>query len=184
MATDPAPFLSTIVGTSAGLVAIVGGLLVARFVSLDSDQRGNRKILIAASERLASARQRAADARRNLVAWHATAFFNSSVTATIGQGNSDLDVLKRLADWSFGDAELRPFVTEVVEEFARAREALADRISASDDEWDTFRRITPDLPEIRWPHIWKEATRSRSALGVEFGGDPVDLSLKPQHALA
>ena len=38
MATDPAPFLSTIIGTSATLVAIVGGLLVARLVSLDSDE--------------------------------------------------------------------------------------------------------------------------------------------------
>jgi hypothetical protein len=57
--TDPAPFLSTVVLASAGLVAIVGGLLVARFVSLDSEQRGSRKVLADTRERLESARRRA-----------------------------------------------------------------------------------------------------------------------------
>jgi hypothetical protein len=39
---DPAPFLSTVILASAAFVAIVGGLLVARFVGLDSDQQTMR----------------------------------------------------------------------------------------------------------------------------------------------
>jgi hypothetical protein len=59
MATDPTPFLSTIAGASSGPVAIVGGLLVARFVSLDSEQRGAQHVLDDTEARLATARQRA-----------------------------------------------------------------------------------------------------------------------------
>lgn len=58
MIVDPAPFLSTIITTSAALVAIIGGLLVARFISLDSDQRTSRKVLTSARERLDVARRR------------------------------------------------------------------------------------------------------------------------------
>jgi len=56
---DPALFLSTIILASGALVAIIGGLLAARFVGLDADQQTNRRVLIAADGRLASARRRA-----------------------------------------------------------------------------------------------------------------------------
>jgi hypothetical protein len=68
---DPAPFLSTVILASAALVAIVGGLLVTRFVGLDSDQQTSRKLLADASDRLAIARKRAEVARQNLIRWSA-----------------------------------------------------------------------------------------------------------------
>ena len=58
MTPDPALFLSTIILASGALVAIIGGLLVARFVGLDTDQQSNRRVLTAADGRLASARRR------------------------------------------------------------------------------------------------------------------------------
>ena len=64
--TDPTPFLATVVGTSVTLAAIVGGLLVARFVSIDSDQRTNRRVLADAHERLGAARDCVAAARREM----------------------------------------------------------------------------------------------------------------------
>ena len=72
---DPSPFLSTIVGTSATLVAIVGGLLVARFVGLDSDQRRIRKVLADARGRLGAAEDRSKAAARDVVEFDARAFF-------------------------------------------------------------------------------------------------------------
>lgn len=54
MGSDPGTFLSTIILASAGLVAIIGGLLVARFVGLDTDERSNRRVLMDAASRLAS----------------------------------------------------------------------------------------------------------------------------------
>jgi len=87
--TDPAPFLSTIILASAGLVAIIGGLLVARFVSLDSDQRGSRKITSEARDRLDSARQRSKAARTSRLDWHAGFFFRGAVLNVVSQGISD-----------------------------------------------------------------------------------------------
>ena len=74
---DPAPFLSTIITTSAALVAIIGGLLVARFISLDSDQRASRTILAGARERLELARRRAQSAWGGILRWDAGGFFRT-----------------------------------------------------------------------------------------------------------
>jgi hypothetical protein len=65
---DPTPFLSTITGASAGLVAIIGGLLVNRFVGIDSEQQGAQAVLEQAEERLRIARARAEAAKQ---AWEA-----------------------------------------------------------------------------------------------------------------
>jgi hypothetical protein len=62
----PDPFLSTITSISAALVAIVGGLLIARFVTLDGDQQGATKVLAEAEERAPTARRRADDAQQRL----------------------------------------------------------------------------------------------------------------------
>ena len=157
MGSDPGPFLSTIILASAGLVAIIGGLLVARFVGLDTDERGNRRVLIDAAERLASARRRAADARYNLLAWDARSFLNDSkVLDTIGQGVSELEDLRRLETCPLSDQELRPFVAEVVEEFALARQVLAGYVPSPDEDWQQFRRATANLPQIRWPWVWEK----------------------------
>jgi hypothetical protein len=150
-------FLSTIILASAGLVAIIGGLLVARFVGLDTDERGNRRVLVDAAERLAAARRRAADARYNLLAWEARGFLNDSdVLDAIGQGISDPEALRRLEDCPLSDQELRPFVAEVVEEFSVARQLLAGYVPAPDEDWERFRRATSSLPQIRWPWVWEK----------------------------
>jgi hypothetical protein len=161
--TDPAPFLSTIALASAGLVAIVGGLLIARFVSLDSDQRGSRKTMDEARARLDSARQRARDARDNHLDWHAGLFFRGPVLKALSKGISDPAVLMRLdVGWPFTEQELQPYAADVAGEFVRARATLAEHESAIDqfgglDAWDDFRRVTSDLPEIRWGRVWEEA---------------------------
>lgn len=111
MATDPTPFLSTIVATSAALVAIIGGLLVARFVGLDSDQRGSRKVLTDADDRLMLARTRERAAWQEVLRWDADEFFNSRtvVKAIVDQGVTSVDDLTRIASWRHTPAELDPF---------------------------------------------------------------------------
>ena len=157
MTTDPTPFLSTIVVTSAALVAIIGGLLVARFVSLDSDQRASRKVLGDAADRLAVARDRARTARQNVLRWEAYDFFESEavVEAVVDEGVTSAAELMRIANWPHEAAELAPFAAEVADEAKRAREALAGRVSDSDGFWGEFRRAHPDLPDDRWPQVWE-----------------------------
>jgi hypothetical protein len=55
---DPAGYLSTLVTASAALEAIVGGLLVARFVGMDSEQRGADKAIRDAEAHRDTARRR------------------------------------------------------------------------------------------------------------------------------
>lgn len=160
--TDPTPFLSTVVATSAALVAIIGGLLVARFVSLDSDQRASRKVLADAADRLAVARDRVRTAWQNVLRWEAYDFFESEgvVEAVVDEGVTSADELMRIASWPYEAAELAPFAAEVADEAKRAREALAGRVSDSDAFWGEFRRAHPDLPEIRWPQVWEHVFES------------------------
>jgi hypothetical protein len=156
VSSDPGIFLSTIILASAGLVAIIGGLLVARFVGLDTDENSNRRVLVDAAARLASARRRAADAHYNLLAWDARTFLNDSdVLGAISQGTSELEALRKLEGCPLTDEELRPFIAEVVEEFSVARRALAGYVPEPDDEWDGFRREASGLPEIRWLRVWR-----------------------------
>lgn len=157
MTIDPTPFLSTIVTASAALVAIIGGLLVARFISLDSDQRASRKILTGARDRLEVARRRAQEAWRGILRWDAEGFFNTPevAEAIVGKGVVSPAELMRMASWQHDSDELAPFVTEVTEEIGRAREAITPRIRGDDMFWNDFRRRCPDLPEVRWPRVWE-----------------------------
>ena len=94
---DPAPFLSTVILASAALVAIVGGLLVARFVGLDSDQLTSRKLIADAEDRLAVARRRADAAQRDLIRWEAWDFLGEDVAKAIATGQTDVRELRKLA---------------------------------------------------------------------------------------
>jgi hypothetical protein len=162
MPVDPAPFLSTIILASAGLVAIVGGLLVARFVSLDSDQQTNRNVLTEAEQRLATAQRRQSEAWANLVSWYAWDFLaDREVRGAIGQGITDLAELRKLEDCRLGDDDLALAVSEASAEFAAARaylcsNGMAEQIEAADYKWDVFRRAAQDLPGQRWPLIWRD----------------------------
>ncbi len=132
MVTDPTPFLSTIAGTSSGLVAIVGGLLVARFVSLDSEQQGAQRVL---------------DDR--------------SVMEAILGGVTDMTELRRQGDHQtrLTDEQLAPFVEGVRGELARAHQILEgvvpDSRDVEDAGWDAFRRSMPSLPRTDWELAWE-----------------------------
>lgn len=154
---DPTPFLSTVVLASAALVAIIGGLLVAKFVGLDSDQRATRKILAGARERLELAQRRAWAAWKDILRWDAGHFFDTPkvVEGVVDKGVVSPAELMQIADWRHEPAELAPFATEVAEEVGRAREAITPRIRSDDVFWSDFRRRCPDLPEIRWPRVWE-----------------------------
>jgi hypothetical protein len=154
--TDPTPFLATVVGTSATLAAIVGGLLVARFVTIDSDQRTSRKVLADARERLDAARDRESTARRAVLDWDANDFFRSSrVAEALGAGQTDPLALMLAADWEHSDDDLRPYADQAAREYRAARDILPALVTQLDVEWDDFRRDNLSLPPIRWPRIWK-----------------------------
>jgi hypothetical protein len=154
---DPSPFLTTIVTTSAALVAIIGGLLVAKFVGMDSDQQASRKIRADAAERLEVARGRAESARQRVLRWEAGQFFRmeETVRAVVDTGKASAAELVKIAHWPHASDELTPFVADVVAEAERAREALTGRIHNPGLYWGNFFYNNPDLPGIQWPQVWQ-----------------------------
>ena len=156
MATDPTPFLAAVVGTSVTLAAIVGGLLVARFVSIDSDQRTSRKVLADARDRLDAARQRAGAAWQAVLDWDADDFFWSGrVVEAIANGERAPRDLVRHEDWEHSEEELQPYAELAVKEYHAALELLPTLVTEPGTDWDDFRRSAPGLPPIRWPRVWE-----------------------------
>ncbi len=165
--TDPGPFLSTVAASSAGLVAIVGGLLVARFVTLDSEQQGAQRVLDDANERLTVAIRRSEDARLALKNWDVSDFFEKKVLRTIGDGTLDIAELRKIGGYTpLSDEDLGPLITEIHSQFDVARKTLRQLIpdpeQLSDaDEWEMFRNQSHGLPEINWDEVWEIAYAER-----------------------
>ena len=160
MTPDPALFLSTIILASGALVAIIGGLLVARFVGLDADQQANRRVLATAATRLDSARRRAKDARRSLVRWQAVDFFSKpDVLDAISRGISDLTEIRRLAPCFLDEQDLQETIVAVAREFVRARAVLSVRVPDEEYDWTTFQKSASDLPQSDWLMVWGHVFR-------------------------
>lgn len=158
--TDPAPFLSTIAASSAAMVAIIGGLLVARFVTLQSEQEGAQRVLDDAEARLGKARDRATEAADRWYDWRVGEFFGRDVRDAIGKGTTDIAALRRIGGWtSLSDEELQRAIDVCTSEFAAARTALSalDLTGArrTAKGWDEFRDSTPQLTEILWDSVWE-----------------------------
>ncbi|MEV0068820.1 MULTISPECIES: hypothetical protein [unclassified Amycolatopsis] len=167
---DPTPFPSTVTGASAGLVAIVGGLPVNRFVGLDSEQQGAQAVLEHAEQRLATARARARDARQEwTLFWIADFLANADVLAAIQAGTRQMDVLVSTVDVlnPLTASELQPHFQAAGDEYDRAREFIdaelepAELLSSQQwrqVDWTDFRSLMRDrLPQIERSYIWETA---------------------------
>ena len=164
MSPDPNLFLSTIAASSAALVAIVGGLLVARFIGLDSDQRQSRTALEAARGRLATARSRATQAHNKFIRWEARDFLDEgSVMSAIRDGVTDLDELRAVAACALNDDDLGQLVAQVAEDFDAARTAMADNpptgdeLSDAEGGWGAYKlRVAGTRPSRAWQIVFSD----------------------------
>lgn len=191
-------------GTSASLVAIVGGLLVARFVGLDSAQQGADRVLADVRERLVTAQARATAAGDRLLRLQAQDFLeDAKVLNAIQAGTTDITKL-RVEGWRtpLTDDVLQRFVDRLAEEFTQARAVLDDKIPAYHEipnsefrhyaEWREFRRqLGADLPPTHrngvWERVFFEVSKRRSAAYAEWKKqhpDPPKSALENIHDLA
>lgn len=162
------------------MVAIVGGLLVARFVGLDSEQQGADRVLADARARLEIARKRATDAADELLRFEASDFVDDEdVLDAIQAGTTDMAALRAAGpSIDLTDDELQPFVHALAGEFINARTVLDGAIPArhevpDDDldqyaDWDKFRRfhhadLPVDLTDDVWSRAFQELVERRSA---------------------
>jgi len=170
---DPTPFLSTITGASAGLVAIIGGLLVNKFIGIDSEQQGAQAMLDQADDRLRIARARAKDAQQTWESFEVSQFLNrSEVLDAIRDGMQEAAELgpELLESTPLTVEQLRPHLRDAAEEFARACALFDGKLppaavrSAEDwqnSTWESARiHLKIDLPATRRPAVWDRAFKA------------------------
>lgn len=172
--TDPAPFLSTIAASSAAMVAIIGGLLVAKFVALDSEQQGAQHLLDEAKERLGKAQERERQARDVLRAMDVDYFFNESLMEKIyiksilekeAFSESDLTELKRTGKpGRLTDEDIAQEVGRRATEFPRAYEALGRLAKPNSrffevSNWAHFKREETALQDVELDDVWNTVFR-------------------------
>jgi hypothetical protein len=144
------------------MVAIVGGLLVARYVAIASEQEGADRLLSDVRMRLARAVIQARGAQDLLRGWNVIDFFEAKIVHAIGEGEQDVHAIRKIGDpTSLTDEELTDVVQEITEEFAKARSTLARLLAGStgDDyvEWEDFKRAHhAALPEVRPDRTWQD----------------------------
>jgi hypothetical protein len=181
------------------MVAIIGGLLVARFVTIASQQDGAEELLRDAEGRLATARRREQAANKALQTWDIDDFFKAKVVRAIGDGERDISALREVGGYtSLTDEELTATVQTIEDEFMVARRTVQELLpdpSEDDDypEWNDFKRAHASLPPTAWDSVWETAyedhvrpprpmARSRSPWGI--GGLPMSglaISTPPEY---
>lgn len=169
--SDSGILLSTCAGTGATLVAIVGGLLVSRYLTLESESLGAKKLVQSLEEKLDRA-QKQADASQHSYerfelyeALTDDDILEEFLAAAPAGGLSTKVVAAKLSGEEFGaDA-----VTEAAEEFnveaKRVRAFNWDLVPYRDEHayWEDFARqhnIHPEIDEM-WELLYIEVCKQR-----------------------
>lgn len=104
------------------MVAIVGGLLVARFVTIQSEQEGAQQLLDDAQSRLDTAQNREQQAQDRLNYWDVDDFFDRDVIRAINEGKQDIADLREAGSYTpLSDEQLAEIVQKITSEFETAR---------------------------------------------------------------
>lgn len=145
---DPGLLLSTVATASAALVAIVGGLLVSRVVSLATERSGLLHRRDDLRSQLEGALARGAQLEQRRLEWDADEVLwpYYEELADPRAEVPPLEVMIRAQEVDRPVAEIQPFLEQTVTDMAEAREMLSrlfeeGRPDASFDEW-----VTAGLP--------------------------------------
>ncbi|HEX3783685.1 MAG TPA: hypothetical protein VHX38_28815 [Pseudonocardiaceae bacterium] len=154
MAIDPTPFLSTMAGSSAGLVAIIGGLLVSRFIGLDSEQQGAERLLSDTEAKLSIARDKAHEAAERLVAFEAEDYLGQrEVLKLLMNGAKELVIIRQFGGRThLTDDQLRPRVEQLRQEFDYARLILEAKVPQNPDRDPDYENWDILQPKLLLPH--------------------------------
>jgi len=122
---DPAWLLSTAATAAAALVAIVGGLLVSRVVSIATERSGLLHSRDDLRARLHQARQHSADLEQRMLAWDADEIIQNHYEdlAALPE-DPDLASMIRRSKVSCTPEEIHPFVDHELKRLRAARDVL------------------------------------------------------------
>lgn len=169
--SDSGTLLSTSAGTGATLVAIVGGLLVSRYLTLESEALGAKKLVHSLEEKLESARNQGEQSQRSYERFvlreilTSDEFLEEFLAAVPNGGLSAKVVATKL-----GEEELSTeAVTEAADDFnAEAKRVRAfgwDVVPYRNDHayWDDFARehnIHAEIDEM-WEYLYIKICNQR-----------------------
>jgi len=182
--SDSAALLSTCAGAGATLVAIVGGLLVSRYLTLESQALGSKKLVHLLTEKLEDARERAKDSQRDhdrfLLHEILTDddFLNDFLATVSSDGLSAAVVTKKVGDTDIATEVITEATGAFNSEAQRVLEFDWDVVPHSNDHayWYEFARehdIHPEIEEM-WEYFYIELCKERQSTRGYFNGPVLD----------
>jgi hypothetical protein len=147
--------LGAVVQSGAALVAIVGGLLGSRYVSLDAEQQAAQRRLDDAGRRLISARKQAQQAEQEVIDFRVRDIMDDwDVYEAIAKSSSAAKLDEVLEAATISDSgvprgALEKYLQSLSREISQAFASLVDLVSYDDEHvsWDRFRRENPIHPQ-------------------------------------
>ncbi|NUQ97355.1 MAG: hypothetical protein HOY79_12660 [Streptomyces sp.] len=137
----------------------MGGLLVARFVTLGSEQEGAQRLLTDAEARLEVLKTRAEEAHGKRLHFDLDRFLSKEVIVAVSNGAVDATGLRETG-WSTAltDTEIEHYAAVVAGELEQAEETSRALLSSDDapepSGWEDFRRCHPEL-QIKIEEAWE-----------------------------
>lgn len=127
--SDPNWLLSTLVQSTAALVAILGGFLISRVLGATGERAGLRRRRTAVADQLALRRVDVARYEDRLLAWDAGDWVRDILKDLVAADEPSFDdfLLRHAAMGGHSPAELRPFFEEALAAVARCRDLLQGR---------------------------------------------------------
>lgn len=181
--------LGAVVQSGAALVAIVGGLLGSRYVSLDAEQQAAQRRVDAAGLRLISAREQARQAEQEVTDFYVRDIMDDWVVYdAIAKSSSDAkldEVLEatKIDDSGVPRGALEKYLESLSTEISKAVTSLADLVPHDEwhVDWDRFRRenrLHPQNDQV-WEWVYtglvdelEEAARNarKKSVSKKYGG--------------
>jgi hypothetical protein len=184
---DPSWLPSTVAQSTAALVAIVGGFMVSRFISIDSEMAGARRRLEEAQERYDATLERKARAEEALTRRTAREFLTDHQridSLLSSDGTPTAEQLLDEEDCGLSVEQLRPHLEEAVavvtelrprfEEFPNQTEyppwgTVRRALKIAIDDWDLLRSELFDRITAKKEAIAREEKRAEERNSNPFG---------------
>lgn len=179
---DPGLLLSTVATASAALVAIVGGLLVSRVVSLATERSGLLHRRDDLASQLAGARRRLAELEDRRLRWDADDIL-APYHENMADPNAEVPTLDRMIAAQEVDRtveEIRPFYDEALEALEAARAMFEPLFKDGRPDFkfrDVVRAGVPipagkrELYEAMFDQLLQEHPKPRNPYGLDFDYD-------------
>jgi len=150
---DLTAFLSTIAGVTGAIVAIVGGLLVSRYIGIESEQQGVDRLLDDAISRQAIAHSRRYEAKRDYHRHLACEYFDHGDVAGAILAGWEADQLLKEFNCTLTAEGLQPYLDEAHIEAARAQSEVSAMVPPIVDGKE------PDWTSVYWKAARAEMQR-------------------------